>query len=77
MGRARPEREAGRARRCPPWRRLGRAGAVAQRVMRECSWAITSSAVCASRACSRVCSLHRGEATPHNSHPVQGQEVVL
>jgi hypothetical protein len=38
--------------------------------------ASTSSAACVSRTCRRVSSLHRGEAIPHNSHSVQGQEAV-
>jgi hypothetical protein len=36
----------------------------------------TSSAACASCACSRGASLYRGEATPHHAHPVQGHEAV-
>ena len=37
-GAVRPERDAGRARRCTPWRGLVSAGAVAQRVLCMWSW---------------------------------------
>jgi hypothetical protein len=77
VDRARPEREAGRVRRCIPWRRLGRAWAVAQRVMRVCKG--PSPRLPRVRHAYAAVFSHSSEvrATTHNSHPVQGQEGVL